>query len=257
MSAKKRNRRSQIVELVHERGAVSVGSLAEIFDVSMQTIRRDVDIICDAEAFRRRHGRIELAQEYLNTPFDQRAGTNISEKRDIATAAAALIKDGSTIFISIGSTPLNVARALRDRKELTVITNNLSAAMALSEEQSNRIILPGGEVRLPDRDILGDEVLKLFGQYRADFGIFGVAGVTETGSLLEFHAAEVRARERIRENAEVSLLVLDRTKFGRMAPAVGENICDMDYVILDRRPEQPFGQLLDNLGDRLILAERE
>jgi DeoR family glycerol-3-phosphate regulon repressor len=81
--------------------------------------------------------------------------------------------------------------------------------------------------------------------------------VTETGSLLEFHAAEVRARERIRENAEVSLLVLDRTKFGRMAPAVGENICDMDYVILDRRPEQPFGQLLDDLGDRLILAERE
>ena len=129
--------------------------------------------------------------------------------------------------------------------------------MALSEEQSNRIILPGGEVRLPDRDILGDEVLKLFGQYRADFGIFGVAGVTEKGDLLEFHAAEVRARERIRENSKVSLLVLDQTKFGRMAPAVGENISDMDYVILDRRPDPGFEPLLDSLGDRLILAERE
>ena len=257
MSEKKRKRRGKIVDLVREIGGVSVGALAEIFDVSMQTIRRDVDIICDAEAFRRRHGRIELAEQYLNTPFDQRAGTSIAEKRDIGTAAAALVRDGSTIFISIGSTPLSVARALRERRELTVITNNLSAAMALSEEQSNRIILPGGEVRLPDRDILGDEVLKLFGQYRADFGIFGVAGVTEKGDLLEFHAAEVRARERIRENSKVSLLVLDQTKFGRMAPAVGENILDMDYVILDRRPDPGFEPLLDSLGDRLILAERE
>ena len=257
MSAKKRNRRKQVVDLTLERGAVSVGALAEHFDVSMQTIRRDIDKICDGEKFRRRHGRIELAAKYLNTPFDQRAATNISEKRDIGAAAAAMIPDGSTVFVSIGSTPVSVARALRHRKELTVITNNLSAAMTLSEERSNRIILPGGEVRLPDRDILNDEVLQLFGQYRADFGVFGVAGVAEDGSLLEFHVAEVRARERIRENSEVSLLVVDQTKFGRTAPAVGENIADVDYVIVDRNPPRIFSHLLEGLGDRLILTERE
>ena len=109
----------------------------------------------------------------MNTPFDQRVGTNLVGKRAIGEVAATLIPDGSTIFISIGSTPLSVARALRRHKGLTVITNNLSAAMALSDELSNRIILPGGEVRLPDRDILGDEVLDFFGRYRAEFGIFG------------------------------------------------------------------------------------
>jgi len=232
---------------------ISFGALAEILDVSTQTIRRDIDTLCESETLRRRHGRIELDAQRLNTPFDQRAGTNLASKRDIGEAAAEIIPDGASIFISIGSTPLSVARALRRRKGLTVITNNLSAAMALSDELSNRIILPGGEVRLPDRDILGDEVLDFFGRYRAEYGIFGVAGVAEDGSLLEFHSAEVRTRE----NAQVSLLVLDRTKFGRLAPAVGETISDVDYVILDQRPDARFDHMLDDLGDRLLLAERD
>ena len=148
MSSKKQRRREAISALVLEQGAVTVGSLAERFDVSMQTIRRDVDALCEGDMLHRVHGRIELSEEFLNTPFDQRAGTNLMGKRAIGEAAAELIPDGSTVFISIGSTPLSVAQALRRRKGLTVITNNLSAAMALSEEVSNRIILPGGEVAL-------------------------------------------------------------------------------------------------------------
>lgn len=257
MSSKKRQRRDQITDIVLERGAITVGALADLLDVSTQTIRRDIDTLCEGDTLRRRHGRIELDAQHLNTPFDQRAGTNLAGKRAIGEAAAALIPDGATLFMSIGSTPLSVARALRRRKNLTIITNNLSAAMALSDEQSNRIILPGGEVRLPDRDILGEDVLDFFGRYRAQFAIFGAAGVTQDGSLLDFHAAEVRVRQRIRENAQVSVLVLDHSKFGRMAPAAGDQLSDMDHVILDRRPEAGFDMIIDSLGDRLTLAERD
>lgn len=245
------------MEIISERGVITVGALAETLDVSTQTIRRDIDKMCEGDDLRRRHGRVELAAQHLNTPFDQRAGTKLAEKRDIGEAAAEMIPDGSTVFISIGSTPLSAARALQRRKGLTVITNNLSAAMALSDEATNRIILPGGEVRLPDRDILGAEVLDLFGRYRAEFGIFGVAGVADDGSLLEFHAAEVHARETIRQNARTSILVLDSTKFGRLAPAAGENINDMDHVILDRRPGAEFNEIIDALSPKLTLTESE
>ena len=243
--------------MVLERGVVSVDALADALGVSTQTIRRDIDKLCEGDTLRRRHGRVELEEKYLNTPFDQRAGTNLTGKRDVGEAAALLVPDGSTIFISSGSTPLSVASALRRRKGLTVISNNLSAAMALSDEVTNRIILPGGELRLPDRDILGDEVLGFFGKYRAEFAIFSVAGVADDGSLLEFHSAEVSAREKIRENSQVSMLVLDQTKFGRRAPAVGENIQDVDHIILDKMPNTKFFPILENLGDKLILAERE
>lgn len=255
MSSKKQNRREAIAALVLEQGAITVGSLAEQFDVSMQTIRRDVDALCKDDMLHRVHGRIELSEEFLNTPFDQRASTNLLGKRAIGEAAARLIPDGSTLFISIGSTPLSVARALRRRKGLTVITNNLSAAMALSEEVSNRIILPGGELRLPDRDILGSDVLDFFGRFRAEFAVFGAAGVAEDGGLLEFHTTEVRATQKIRENSQQALLVIDGSKFGRQAPALGDNILDMDKIIIDRRPAPAFAPLLDQIKNRLVMAE--
>lgn len=255
MSSKKRKRREDITALVLERGSISVEALAETLNVSTQTIRRDVDALCEGEMVHRLHGRIELSEKYLNTPFDQRAGTNLAGKRAIGEAAARLIPDGSSIFISIGSTPLSVAQALRRRRELTVITNNLSAAMALSEEVSNRIILPGGELRLPDRDILGVDVQDFFGRYRAEIGIFGTAGIAEDGGLLEFHAAEVSAREKIKENSQKSMLVVDCSKFGRHAPALGGNIADVDTVILDKPPLGDFASLVDGVEGDVVLAE--
>ncbi|WP_187431653.1 Glycerol-3-phosphate regulon repressor [Roseobacter fucihabitans] len=257
MSSKKARRREAISSLVIEQGSVTVGSLAERFDVSMQTIRRDVDALCDGDMLHRVHGRIELSEEFLNTPFDQRAGTNLLGKRAIGAAATRLIPDGATLFISIGSTPLSVAHALRRRKGLTVITNNLSVAMALSEEVSNRILLPGGELRLPDRDILGNEVLDFFGRFRADFAIFGAAGIAEDGCLLDFHTTEVRATQKICENAQTSVLVADGSKFGRPAPAVGDNIADIDMVIIDRYPPPAFAPLMKKIKDKLLIATGE
>ena len=107
---------------------------------------------------------------------------------------------------------------------------------------------------MPDRDILGDQVVEFFGNYRTEYGIFGVGGVAEDGGLLDFHRSEVRIREKIRENARKSILVLDTSKFGRSAPALGGDISDMDQVILDIKPQDDFAELLDGLGDRLILA---
>lgn len=255
MASKKIRRRDLIQQVVQERGGVSVGALAEMLGVSTQTIRRDLDILCDAEGLRRAHGRIELAEDRLNTPFDQRAGTNLVGKRAIAELAAAQIPDGATLFISIGSTVLSVARALHRRRGLTVITNNLSAAMALSEEVSNRIIVPGGEIRLPDRDFVGEEVVDFFARYRAEYAIFGTAGIDPEGGLLEFHQSEVRATEQMRRNAQKSILVIDHSKFGRLAPAAGCQLHEIDKVICDRAPGAEFSEMIAGLGDQVVFAE--
>ena len=255
MASKNIRRRDLIQQVVQERGGVSVGSLAEMLGVSTQTIRRDIDKLCDGKTLRRSHGRIELSPELLNTPFDQRAVTNRAGKQSIADLVAGLIPNGSTIFLSIGSTPLEVAKALVQRQDLTVITNNLGAAMALSEEVSNRIILPGGELRLPDRDFIGEGSVDFFGRFRTEFAIFGVAGVAEDGGLLDFHPAEVRARQQMQRNAQTSILVLDHSKFGRIAPALGGNLTEPDRVVVDHPPASPFLELLEPLGDRLDYSE--
>ncbi len=120
---------------------------------------------------------------------------------------------------------------------------------------TNRVVLPGDEFRLPDRNILGESVfLAFFSRYRDEFCIFGVAGVAEDESLLEFHAAEVRAQAQIIDHSQTSLLMLDHSKFGRMAPAAGENIVNVDQIIPDGLPDGDHALLVENLRDKLILT---
>ncbi len=255
MASKTESRRRLIVAMARARNLVTVDGLAHELQVSAQTIRRDLSGLCQANILRRRHGGAELFEGPLNQPYDQRSTTNLEAKKAIGAAAAHMVPDNATVFISIGTTPEMVARALLPKKGLTVVTNNLNAAMALSQETSNRIILPGGEIRLPDRDIIGDEALAVFENYRAEYGIFGVGGVDKDGSLLDFHSSEVRIREKIREHARVSILVVDNTKFGRAAPAAGGNMADVDHIIMDKRPDGEFSKLIEQVEGRLDLTQ--
>lgn len=257
MSRKTQERREKIIALTRQQKNVSVEALVEKLGVSAQTVRRDINHLCDDNLLRRRHGGAERFERPLNVPYDLRAATNSRAKSAIGRAAAEMVPDGATVFISIGSTLMTIAEALRAKTRLTVVTNNLNVAMALSDEATNRIILPGGEMRLRDRDILGEQVVKMFASYRAEFGFFGVAGVADDGELLDFHTSEVQVREQIRMNSRTSVLTLDSTKFGRAAPAVGGNIADVDRIILDKRPDGEFAHILDGLKEKLQIVGME
>ena len=247
-------RRSQILDAARRHRRVSVETLATDLGVSAHTIRRDINALCEEAKLRRLHGGAEYIEPDRNIPYGMRAVLNAEAKRAIGTCVSGIVPDGATLFISIGTTPAIVAAALADKRDLTVVTNNLNAANALAEGPGNRIILPGGELRLPDRDFLGEEAVKIFDDYRADFGIYGVGGIDSDGTLLDFHDPEMRARERIRKNARQSILVADHTKFGRHAAAVGGRLESTDIIVLDRMPPPPFAKLLADMPGRLVLA---
>jgi len=248
------DRRTAILDTAQRHGRVSVDGLAADLGVSAHTIRRDLNALCEESKLRRVHGGAEFLDGSANTPYAARSILNLEAKKAIAGALAEEVFDGATVFISIGTTPAIVAHALSGKDGLTVVTNNLNAATALSENSSTRIILPGGEMRLPDRDFLNEAAIETFAAYRADFGIYGVGGIDVDGSLLDFHEPEVRAREAIRANSRRSVLVADRSKFGRRAAAVGGRLEDQDLIVLDRRPGGAFAALLPPLGGRLIVA---
>ena len=248
------DRRSVILELAQRQGRVMVDALAEELGVSSHTVRRDLNALCEETKLRRLHGGAEFIDGSANMPYAARSVLNFGAKQQIARHVAGMVGDGATVFISIGTTPALVAQALAEKDALTVVTNNLNAAMALSQNSANRIILPGGEMRLPDRDFLNEASIELFAGYRADFGIFGVGGIDADGSLLDFHEPEVRAREQIRANSRMSILVADRSKFGRRAAAVGGRLDDADKIVLDRLPEPPYTTLLEPLQERLFVA---
>ncbi len=251
------DRRALILELARRDGRVSVDALSEELRVSPHTIRRDINQLCEAAKLRRLHGGAEFIGDRINLPYGQRAVLNYEAKRSMAGAVAALVPDGATIFISIGTTLTLVAEALSDHDGLTIITNNMHAALALSSNASNRIVLPGGELRLPDLDFIDAEASRLFSRYRADFAIYGVGGIDLDGSLLDFNEDEVRAREEMRRNARRSFLIADRTKFGRRAAAVGGWLSDADMIFVDAPPEAEYRALLGELTGRVVVSGGE
>ncbi|MBB3993112.1 DeoR family glycerol-3-phosphate regulon repressor [Sulfitobacter undariae] len=248
------NRQLMILETARTDGRVSVDSLAAAHAVSPHTIRRDINALCEQGRLRRLHGGAEFIEGASNLPYAARTTLNLNAKKQIAGQVAQLIPNGATLFFSIGTTPALVADALSHRQGLTVITNNLNAAMALSEAPDVRIILPGGELRLPDRDILGTTALALFEGYRADYAIYGVGGIDGDGSLLDFHTTEVQIRQTLCANARHNILVADATKFGRRAAAVGGHLSEADHIVIDSRPPATFDTVLAPLNDQLIIA---
>ncbi|MCM5557585.1 DeoR/GlpR family DNA-binding transcription regulator [Pleomorphomonas sp. JP5] len=248
-------RQNGILVEVRQRGFVSIETLAASYGVTTQTIRRDVNALCGENLLRRRHGGVETVNASGNLAYQARQIINVHAKRAIGRAVAALIPDRASLLIGIGTTPEQVAVALAGHEELTVVTNNLNVADALAITGSSRIILPGGTLRHPDRDLLGPDGDRLFRAYRADFAIFGVGGIDHDGALLDFSPEEVSARRAMREGCRRSILVADLSKIGRAAPCRGGELGEMDTVVFDRPPPEPIARLIGEAGAELIVAE--
>ncbi|MCP3407414.1 DeoR/GlpR family DNA-binding transcription regulator [Bradyrhizobium sp. CCGB01] len=244
-------RQAHILEIVREKGFASIEHLAKHFDVTQQTIRRLVNALCDQGLLRRIHGGVGLPVQNQNLAYGSRQGLNADAKRRIAHATARFIPDGASIMIGLGTTPEYVAQALSRRQDLRVITNNLNVAAAFAQNPDVEISIAGGTLRPLDRDIVGEAAVRFFSGFRADYGIFGVGGVDQDGTLLDFHSDEVKARQAIVANSRTALLVADITKFGRNATVRGGHLDDCHHFFTDGPLPLAFQPITARYADRI------
>ncbi len=249
------SRDQSIVDLVSAKGLVDIHDLAEQFGVTPQTIRRTVNRLCEQGRLRRVHGGVTLPASVSNLPWDTRQVQQLDAKRAIASKVAAMVPDGSSVSIGLGTTPHQVALALRGHQDLRVMTNSLRVVLALAAAPGVEIRVAGGALRLPDMDVVGEAAAQFFGNFKTDFAVFGVGGIDEDGALLDFDPAEVTAREAMRLNCRSAVLVADLTKFGRAAVARGGSLGVMDHLVINGRPAEPFNQLVESAPRHLHLAE--
>nr|WP_240457905.1 DeoR/GlpR family transcriptional regulator [Vibrio neptunius] len=237
MLVKAIKRHQEIIELVQTQGFVSTDELVERFDVSPQTIRRDLNELADENKIRRNHGGATIASSSENSSYQTRQISYQKEKGQIALELVKHIPDGATLFIDIGTTPEAVARALLGKHQnLRIVTNNINVATILMSKPDFKVILAGGEVRGKDGGVTGEATLDFISQFRLDFGILGISGIDYDGSLLDFDYHEVRVKRAIIENSRSVLLGVDNSKFGRNAMVKLGTIADVDLIITDRSP---------------------
>ncbi len=227
-------RQNEILSLARTAGRVGVDDLAARFDVTPQTIRRDLNELCDRNILTRVHGGAVVSSSVENLSYEARRQIAAESKQAIGAAAAALIPDNSSLFINIGTTTEEVARALAPRKDLLVITNNINVALTLYRRPSIKVIIAGGPVRHSDGAVVGSAAVDLIRQFKVDTAVVGASAIDEDGSLLDFDPLEVNVSRAIIENARRVLLVCDQTKVARAAPVRIGHMAQIDTFVTDR-----------------------
>lgn len=228
------SRQAQIFKLAKERGRVLVEELATYFAVTPQTIRKDLNELCDRRLLTRTHGGALFPTGSANLEYDERRAIAAEEKKAIGAAAARLIPDRASLFINIGTTTEAVANALLDHDGLMVITNNINVANHLRIYPSFEVIIAGGAVRASDGGIVGEAAVDFIEQFKVDFAVIGVSAIDADGSLLDFDFREVKVAQAILKNARRAILVADSSKFDRTAPVRIAHLSMVDIFITDR-----------------------
>jgi DeoR family transcriptional regulator, glycerol-3-phosphate regulon repressor len=237
-------RQTLIVQRARTEGFVSIDGLAGAFEVTPQTIRRDINTLCDQGVLLRHHGGASVPSSATNIDYNSRRRLLPAEKERIGQLVARNIPDGASLFINLGTTTEAVARALVNHHGLRIITNNVNVAVQLSRVEDFEITIAGGRLRPRDLGVVGEATVDFINQFKVDFGIIGISGIDSDGTLLDFDFREVKVAQAIVANARQVFLATDHTKFGRPAMVKLAHISVLDALFTDKAPPRPFLDML-------------
>lgn len=247
-------RQQEIIEVARNEGRVTVEGLSQRFDVTPQTIRRDLGELCADGVLSRVHGGAVLVSGRANIGYETRRGMEEDAKRAIGRICAAAIPNDCSLFINIGTTTEAVAEALLGHRGLMAITNNLNVANILARNPDCEVVVAGGLLRRSDGGLVGEATEAFFQRFKVDYAIIGASALDEDGALLDFDMREVRVAQSIIANARQTWLVADATKFTRSAPVRITGLGTLDEFFTDVAPPGTIRDLCAAKGVSLHVA---
>ena len=234
---KLKKRQSKIIDIIRQQGRVTVDDLVTLFDASAETIRRDLKALSKKGKVQKVHGGATLPGALEEGPFQQRIGENVEAKRHIAQKAAQLISAGNTLFIATGSSTLIFSEELLNIPELTVVTNSLDVAEVMSgSKKKARVFLLGGEYSKSIRATYGSLVIAQLSLFHVDHAIVSAGAMDATAGVMGFDFDEVNIENAMLDHAENTVLLLDSSKFARIAPYKIGRLNQFDQLVCETQP---------------------
>jgi DeoR/GlpR family transcriptional regulator of sugar metabolism len=229
-------RQAQILDLLTRQGSISVAEIVTQFSISEATARRDLETLAGEGKLQRVHGgALALHQAPPEPPILQREEWQSDEKQRIARATAQLIQDGETVFLGSGTTVLEVARNLKTRKNLTVITNSLPVMNTFSGLHGITVIALGGFLRKSELSFIGHITEQSIRDLRADKVIIGIHAISLEHGLTNDYLAETMTDRAILQMGQKVLLVADHTKFGLVSMSFVAPVENVNTIVTDTR----------------------
>jgi DeoR family transcriptional regulator, aga operon transcriptional repressor len=248
-------RQERLLRFIERRERVTIAQICDEFAISPATARRDLDALAAQGQIQRFHGgAIPARRAPPELPVLQRMDQQPDEKRRIGHAAAQLVGDGETVFLSSGTTALEVARGLLGRKNLAVITNSLLVVDALVEVPDITVVSLGGLLRREELSLIGHLTEQALAEVRADKVIVGIRAVDVEQGLTNQYLPETLTDRAILKIGRQVILVADHTKCGRVATAFLAPLSAVDVLVTDSGVAPEFEAALVERGIRVIKA---
>lgn len=235
-------RLTEILEILKETRYATVEYLAAKLHISPSSIRRDLAALEKRGTVIRSYGGVELSvSDNLNIPFALRMQENASEKKAIAAKAAELVNDGSVVFVDGSTSALYLVRRLTEKRGLTIITTGVMALHYLSSFQV-RTISTGGMLSPENRSVLvGDEVIRVLSDIRADFAFFSSQALDRDGTLFDNYQAEIPSIRQMLKYAACKVFLCDSQKVGKRSIFRLCGLSDLDIVVCDKELTDLYG----------------
>lgn len=244
-------RRAAIRDLVAQHGSARVSELAERFDVSTATVRRDLQLLEERETLRRVHGGAVTVE---TTPGPGRAGGESGEEMRVGQAVVDMIADGETVFLGPGRMCLGVARGLSARSRITVVTNGLRVAHWLAANTSHNLIVTGGQAEGRDLALVGQPARESVSRLRADRVILELGGVSAVEGLTHDSLPQAEIAQMLLETGSEIIALVPVERMGRVAAAPVGPVTDVDVIATAREAPSPCLWDLSEIGVRIVLA---
>ncbi len=242
-------RKNRILEKLQEEKMVVVSELSDIFGVSEETIRRDLEKLEKEGYATKSYGGAVLKENVsIDLPFNVRKNQNVAGKQKMAEIVASLVQEGDHIFLDASSTAVFVAKALKVRQKLTVVTNSMEILIELSDVSGWDIISTGGVMEGNYLAFLGSRTENAIRSYYMDKVLFSCKALDYNRGIMESKEAFGTTKQAMISCGREKILVADGTKFDQTAFFASGSLRDVDIVVTDRRPSGRWMDLFTELG---------
>lgn len=235
-------------------GSARNAQIAQVMDVSEETVRRLVKALAKAGKVERVHGGTYLRGSQDAPIYSGALEQSPKEKASIARAVLDFVQDGMTLFINVGSTTTYVAEQLRDRKNLIVVTNSVTVVLALANHNGNRVFLAGGEILQSERGAFGSATEAYARKFSYDVALFGADAITAEQGFLLLNPAEADLTRTVTGQAGMSIVTADHRKFSARAPMVACPPEKVSHLITNAPPDKDLQNKLEQWGVELVIA---
>lgn len=250
-------RKNEILEILQKEQRVLVSELAKRYDVTEETIRRDLEKLERDGFVKKTYGGAVLNKNTsVDLPLRIREKTNRQEKQKVAELAASLIEEGDSIMLDASSTSLMIAQQIKNMKKLTVITTSVEVLIELSQNEGIKVISTGGDLKASSLSLVGRRTEECLSHFNVDMALVSCKGIDMERGVMESNELEAGVKLMMKRSAKQTVLVIDSSKFDKISFVKVMDFMRGDIVITDRIPDDKWLTFFEKKGVRVITEKQ-